>query len=49
MIRIAEAPFDPAAELAAFCAGRTDVGGIAVFVGRVRDHDGREPILAMTL
>ena len=49
MIVVREEPFDPAAELARFCAGRTDVGGIAVFVGRVRDHDGREPIRAMTL
>jgi len=49
MIRVQEKPFDPAAELARFAADRRDVGGIAVFVGRVREHDGELPILAMTL
>ena len=44
-----EAPFDPAAELAAFCRGRTDVGGIATFLGLVRDRHGDEPVRAMTL
>ncbi len=49
MIRVQEQPFDPAAELAAFTAGRTDVGGTAVFLGRVRDRDGDLVIRAMTL
>ena len=49
MIRVVEGPFDPSAELARFARGRTDVGAVASFVGRVRDHDGRVPILAMTL
>lgn len=42
-------PFDVAAELAALTAGRTDVGGIGVFVGTVRDTAGGRKITAMTL
>jgi len=49
MIRIAHEPFDPAAELAAFARDRTDVGGIATFLGRVREEHAGERILAMTL
>ena len=49
MIRVTGDPFDPAAEIAAFAAGRTDVGGIATFVGRVRDRAGEVRIRAMTL
>lgn len=49
MIRVTGAPFDPATEIAAFAAGRTDVGGIATFVGRVRDRAGEVRIRAMTL
>ena len=37
---IQEAPFDLAAEQAALSAGRTDVGGIASFVGVCRADDG---------
>jgi molybdopterin synthase catalytic subunit len=49
MIRVQSAPLDVTAELASFARGRTDVGGIATFIGVVRDeHDG-EPVLAMTL
>ncbi len=48
-VRVLVQPFDPARELARFAADRTDVGGIASFVGRVRDRAGEEPILAMTL
>ncbi|HFD16919.1 MAG TPA: molybdenum cofactor biosynthesis protein MoaE [Rhodospirillales bacterium] len=49
MIRVTGDPFDPATEIAAFAAGRTDVGGIATFVGRVRDRAGEVRIRAMTL
>lgn len=48
-VRVVETPFDPSAELAAFCRGRTDVGAIASFIGLVRDEHGGEQILAMTL
>jgi len=37
---IQEAPFDLAAESAALTAGRTDIGGVASFVGICRADDG---------
>jgi molybdopterin synthase catalytic subunit len=49
MIRVQEAALDVPGELAAFARGRTDVGGVATFVGVVRDRHGGEPVLAMTL
>jgi molybdopterin synthase catalytic subunit len=49
MIRVQGEPFDPGYELARFAADRTEIGGIAVFLGRVRDRAGELPILAMTL
>lgn len=49
MVRVQAEPFDPAAELARFARGRTDVGAVASFVGLVRDEHGGAPILAMTL
>ena len=49
MVRVQAEPFDPAAELAAFARGRTDVGGIATFLGLVRDEHGGERVSAMTL
>ncbi|WP_337875131.1 molybdenum cofactor biosynthesis protein MoaE [Elioraea sp.] len=48
-VRVQEAPFDIAAEIAALTAGRTDVGGIGLFVGTVRDSAGGRRIAAMTL
>lgn len=48
-VRVQSEPFDPAAELAAFARGRTDVGGVASFVGLVRDEHGGERVAAMTL
>jgi molybdopterin synthase catalytic subunit len=49
MIRVQAELFDPAAELAGFTRGRTDVGGVASFIGLVRDEHGGEPVAAMTL
>ena len=49
MVRVQPEAFDPAAELAAFARGRTDVGGIATFLGLVRDEHGGERVSAMTL
>ncbi len=49
MIRVQAELFDPAAELAGFARGRTDVGGVASFIGLVRDEHGGEPVAAMTL
>ena len=55
MIRVQREDFDPGAEMAALTAGRTDIGGVAAFVGLVRDlvpaKQGAEPsrINALTL
>ena len=49
MIRVQEADFDPGAELAGLAQGDRSVGGIASFIGLVRDMAGGEPVGAMTL
>ena len=49
MIRIQEADFEIGAELARFAKGDRSVGGIACFVGLVRDMAGDQPVAAMTL
>lgn len=49
-IRVQEAPFDLAAESAALAAGRTDVGGLASFVGLCRGDPGPDgPLAALVL
>ncbi|HEY4253816.1 MAG TPA: molybdenum cofactor biosynthesis protein MoaE [Roseomonas sp.] len=40
LIRVQEAPFDAAAEMAALTAGHTDTGGLASFIGLCRADDG---------
>ena len=49
MIRVQENDFDPGAEIARLTAGRTDVGGVATFLGLVRGESNGLPLLAMTL
>lgn len=49
MIRVQAEPFDPGQELARFTAGRTDTGGVATFLGLVRDTHGQGTIRALTL
>jgi molybdopterin synthase catalytic subunit len=49
MIRVQSEAFDVGAELAALTAGRTDVGGVASFIGLVRDMHGDAAVGAMTL
>jgi len=49
MIRVQREDFDPGRELAALTAGNHRVGGLAVFVGLVRDMAGDETVGAMTL
>ncbi len=49
MIRVQEADFDVGAELAALSRGNHEIGGLAVFVGLVRDVAGEEKLGAMTL
>ena len=40
-LRIQSEDFDPAAEVDALTAGRSDVGAVTSFVGLCRDEDGR--------
>ncbi|MEQ8701134.1 MAG: molybdenum cofactor biosynthesis protein MoaE [Bauldia litoralis] len=53
MIRVQAEDFDPAAELDALVAGRTDVGAVVTFLGLVREMTGADTggarIEAMTL
>ena len=49
MIRVQLQPFDVGAEYAAIKARRKDVGGVALFVGSVRDVSGGDDVSAMTL
>ncbi len=49
MIRVQAEDFDPAAELDALVAGRTDIGAVVTFLGLVRDIAGDTRIDAMTL
>jgi molybdopterin synthase catalytic subunit len=48
-IRIQEADFDIAREIAALTRGRTDVGAVVSFSGLCRGSEGDEPIAALTL
>ncbi|MEZ5823504.1 MAG: molybdenum cofactor biosynthesis protein MoaE [Geminicoccaceae bacterium] len=48
-VRVQEKPFDPGAEIGAFCAGNHGTGGIATFIGLVRDMHGGSKVDAMTL
>ena len=49
MIRVQEEDFDVGAEITHMTAGRTDIGGLASFVGLVREIADGEKISAMTL
>lgn len=49
MIRVQREDFDIGAEIAALTQGRTDVGGVASFIGLVRDAVGSKSVGAMTL
>jgi molybdopterin synthase catalytic subunit len=48
-IRIQQADFDIAAEIAALTKGRTDVGAVVSFSGICRGNDDGETIAALTL
>ena len=48
-IRIQEADFDVAQEIAALSKGRTDVGAVVSFSGICRGSENGEPIAALTL
>ncbi len=49
MIKVQQAAFDVGAELAALKAGRTSIGGSALFVGSVRDISSGAHVSDMTL
>jgi len=49
MIRVQQEDFDIGAEIAALTKDRTDIGGVASFIGLVRDVAGGESVGAMTL
>ena len=49
MIRVQEQAFDAGRELMAFKAGKTHVGGTALFVGSVREMNEGAAVSAMTL
>jgi molybdopterin synthase catalytic subunit len=48
-VRVQREDFDIGAELAALAAGNGAVGGVASFIGLVRDIHGDTPVRAMTL
>jgi molybdopterin synthase catalytic subunit len=48
-IRIQEADFDIAHEIAALAKGRTDIGAVVSFSGICRGDENGEPIAALTL
>ena len=49
MIRVQEEDFDIGAEILRMTEGNTEIGGLASFVGLVRDYAGDETITSMTL
>lgn len=49
MIRVQQEPFDAGRELMDFKAGKTQVGGTALFVGSVREMNDGAAVSAMTL
>ncbi len=49
MICVQREAFDPGRKVDALLMGRTDVGGIATFVGRVRGTENNNSIQSMTL
>jgi molybdopterin synthase catalytic subunit len=48
-IRIQEADFDVAREIAALTRGRSDIGAVVTFSGICRGTEGSNPIAALTL
>ena len=49
MIKVQREDFDVGAELERLTVGRRDIGGVATFIGLVRERLGDETIAAMTL
>lgn len=49
MVRLDQGPIDPAALLADFCGGRTDVGAVVSFTGLCRDATDGQAVQTLTL
>ena len=49
IVRLQEADFDAAAEVAALVRGRTDIGAVVTFTGICRGTPAADPIAAITL
>ena len=49
MIRVQQEDFDPGRELESLCAGSSAIGGVASFIGLVRDVRPEGRVAAMTL
>ncbi|MGH6988560.1 MAG: molybdenum cofactor biosynthesis protein MoaE, partial [Stellaceae bacterium] len=49
MIRVQPEDFDIGREIAALTRGRTGIGGVASFIGLMRDEAGGAPVSVMTL
>jgi molybdopterin synthase catalytic subunit len=47
MIRLTTEPFDPGVEVGRFCAGRTESGAVASFVGIARGEGGQATALEL--
>jgi molybdopterin synthase catalytic subunit len=48
-VRVGTADFDISAEVARIAGDDTNIGGVAIFVGKVRGRDGDEELTSMTL
>ena len=46
-VRLTRDPFEPGAELTGFCAGRTETGAVASFVGIARGEGGKATALEL--
>ena len=46
-VRLQVEPFEPGAELSAFCAGRSETGAVATFVGIARGEQGQATALEL--
>jgi molybdopterin synthase catalytic subunit len=49
MIRVQREDFDPGLEMTRMTEGRTDIGGLASFIGLVRDFQDDKSVSALTL
>lgn len=48
-VRVSESDFDVSEEMARLASGDTGIGGVSIFVGKVRGEAGGERLVSMTL